>query len=64
MGSFVLEMLETEARERGVHYVYNEVRPDHPDNDAVTRWLQERHYSESEDGKLARSVVRRAQTGS
>jgi GNAT superfamily N-acetyltransferase len=61
VGTFVLERLEMEARERGVHYIYNEVRPDHPDNDAVTRWLQQRNYVESEDGKLARSIVPPAQ---
>ena len=60
VGTYVLEHLEHEAQERGLHYLYNEVEPSHPENDAVTQWLETRRFAASDDGKLARAVVRAA----
>jgi GNAT superfamily N-acetyltransferase len=58
IGTYVLEHLEVEAKERGLHYLYNEVQPSHPENDALTQWLETRKFAASDDGKLARAIVR------
>ena len=58
VGTFVLEHLEHEAKERGLNYVYNTVRPTHPDREAVTAWLEKRGFEPSEDGSLLRAVAR------
>lgn len=58
IGSFILEQIERECREMGVNYVYNTVRPTHPDREAVTAWLQKRGFSASEDGTLSRALAR------
>lgn len=60
VGTFILERLEAEARERGLHYIYNVVRETHPLHDEVTQWLKARHFTTSEDGKLLRAVVQPA----
>jgi N-acetylglutamate synthase-like GNAT family acetyltransferase len=60
VGTFILERLEAEARERGLHYIYNVVSDTHPDHDEVTQWLEARRFSASEDGKLLRAVVQPA----
>lgn len=59
VGTFVLEHLEDEARSRGVNYVYNAVRPTHPDKAKVTAWLKERGFEGAEDGSLLRAVARK-----
>lgn len=58
-GSFALENLEREARARGVNYLYNVVRPAHPDRERLSAWLQKRGFRPCEDGSLLRSVVPR-----
>lgn len=64
VGSFILEQLEQEARNRGLHYLYNLVQPEHPAHDDITAWLRNRSFSQTEDGKLARAIVSaNAQTG-
>lgn len=55
VGTFILEKLAGEARSRGLNYVYNIVRPNHPDRAELTRWLQKRGFSGSEDGSLFRA---------
>lgn len=52
VGSFTLEQLEREARSRGLNYLYNVVRPTHPDASAVTRFFEARGFEASEDGSL------------
>jgi ribosomal protein S18 acetylase RimI-like enzyme len=59
VGSFVLSHLEQEARARGLNYLYNVVRPTHPDADRVTAWLKKRRFEPSADGRLLRGVVPR-----
>ena len=54
VGTFVLDCLEQEAATRGVNYLYNVVRPTHPDQDRVTAWLESRHFMGSSDGVLRR----------
>lgn len=56
VGTFILDHLEGEAAERGCNYMFNTVRADHPDKDRVTRWLEERGFSGTEDGELRRQV--------
>ncbi len=58
VGSFVLQRLEEEAKARGLNYLYNVVRPTHPEGERVAAWLSERGFKASEDGRLLRSVVR------
>lgn len=58
IGSFVLEQLEREAKGRGLRYIYNEVRPTHPEGAKLSAWLAKRGFKGSEDGRLLRAVVR------
>jgi GNAT superfamily N-acetyltransferase len=60
VGSFILERLEAEARDRGLCYLYNVVSETHPLHDEVTQWLTARSFMASEDGKLLRGVVQPA----
>ncbi len=57
VGSFILEHLEGEGRARGLNYLYNVVRPTHPNAKEVTSWLEKRGFKASEDGSLLRVVV-------
>jgi GNAT superfamily N-acetyltransferase len=54
VGTFVLDQLEQEAASRGVNYLYNVVRPTHPDHERVTAWLESRRFTGSSDGILCR----------
>lgn len=56
VGAFVLAHLEQEAVARGVNYVYNTVRPDHPQRDEVTAWLEARGYRGGTSGDLRKHV--------
>ena len=56
VGAFIVDQLGREAAARGVNYLYNEVRPTHPERDAVTRWLTDRGFHPSGDGLLKRRV--------
>jgi GNAT superfamily N-acetyltransferase len=56
IGAFILERLGKEAAARGVNYLYNAVKPTHPERDAVTRWLTEQGFVPSGDGLLKRRV--------
>jgi ribosomal protein S18 acetylase RimI-like enzyme len=55
VGTFIVEHLAAEARSRGLNYLYNTVRPTHPNGDAVSAWLQELGFSKESDGSLVRS---------
>lgn len=57
VGSFILEQLVAMARERGLHRVYNTVRPTHPQGAAISAWLVERGFRSAEDGTLGRSIT-------
>lgn len=59
IGSEVLEKLEAEARERGLNYLTNMVRPSHPDGERVRAWLQRRGFRASDDGRLLRAATQR-----
>lgn len=59
VGTFILQHLEDEAHSRGLNYVYNAVRPTHPDKVRVTAWLKERGFAGAEDGSLLRAVARK-----
>lgn len=56
VGGFIVDHLEKEAASRGVNYLYNAVRPTHPDREGVTRWLTHRGFVPSGDGLLKRRV--------
>jgi N-acetylglutamate synthase-like GNAT family acetyltransferase len=57
-GSFILDHLEREAAERGLNYLYNVVRPTHPDGPGVTKWLVARGFEPSRGDRLVRHVKR------
>jgi len=54
VGAFVLDRLAEEAAARGLNYVYNVVRPSHPDGGSLTRWLEARGFALQPDGRLTR----------
>ncbi len=57
VGTFILEQLDREAKQRGLNYLYNVVRPNHPDRARVSEWLQKRGFRPSEDGSLTRATT-------
>ena len=57
VGGFALDRLEKEARSRGLNYIYNVVRPTHPNAKELSAWLEKRGFEPSEDGSLMRAVV-------
>lgn len=59
VGTFIVDRLEDEARARGLNYLYNVVRPTHPERDQITAWLTKRGFVSSDDGRLLRTVVKR-----
>lgn len=59
VGTFILLNLEAEAFARGLNYLYNVIRPTHPEREQVAEWLAERGFVASEDGRLLRAVVRK-----
>jgi len=59
VGTFILEHLEAEAFARGLNYLYNLVRPTHPERERVSKWLEKRGFKRSEDGRLLRAVLKR-----
>jgi GNAT superfamily N-acetyltransferase len=58
-GAFILDRLEEEARARGLNYLYNVVRPTHPERESVTRWLEGRGFRRSPGEDLLRRAVPR-----
>ena len=58
IGAFILDGLEREAAERGLNYLYNQVRPNHPDRDRVTAWLGRHGFAASGGERLLRRRVR------
>jgi ribosomal protein S18 acetylase RimI-like enzyme len=58
VGTFILDQLEREAATRGLHYLYNVIRPTHPDRAGTIRWLEKRRFQRSRDGdRLMRRVA-------
>ncbi len=60
IGSLVLDKLEAEAAERGLSYLHNALRPDHPERERVLGWLTRRGFQPSVDGARLVRRVRRA----
>ena len=56
VGAFIVQHLDKEARSRGVNYLYNAVRPSHPERAQVTLWLEGLGFRASGDGLLKRRV--------
>ena len=56
VGTFILDHLEHEAAARGLNYLYNVVRPAHPDREGITAWLKARGFRGGDDGQLQRQV--------
>jgi N-acetylglutamate synthase-like GNAT family acetyltransferase len=57
VGTFILDQLEQEAGARGLNYLYNVVRPTHPERQAVSDWLTSRGFVAShDDDRLMRRV--------
>lgn len=60
VGSFILERLQLEADMRGLNYLYNLVRPTHPQLQATTEWFLKRGFQAVDDGRLVREARPRA----
>ena len=58
IGAFILEHLEKEAAARGVNYLYNAVRPTHPERERITRWLEGHGFQPSGEGLMKKHVRR------
>ena len=58
VGTYILDRLEEEARARGLNYLYNVVRPSHPDREGITAWLNKRGFERSHDDETLRRSVR------
>ncbi len=58
VGAFILERLEAEARARGLNYLYNVIRPSHPDAPALRAWLERHGFEAAPDSSLVRAVPR------
>lgn len=57
VGGFILEQLEREAGRRGLNYVYNVVRPTHPERERLHDWLAIRGYrGDDADAALRKRV--------
>lgn len=63
VGSFIIQQLEREARQRGLNYLYNLIRPTHPERERLAAWLQKRGFEESDDGTLFRTIARTSASG-
>jgi GNAT superfamily N-acetyltransferase len=57
VGAYILERLDEEASARGLNYLYNVVRPTHPDRPGITRWLTGRGFAADSDGDVLRRRV-------
>ena len=60
VGTFILENLEAEAKKKGLNYLYNLVRPTHPDKEQISGWLTKRGFRAKEDGSLVRTITKKA----
>lgn len=58
VGAFIVEHLVDEARARGLGYVYNTVRPNHPQRQRVTTWLLGQGFSSADHGERLQRQVR------
>jgi GNAT superfamily N-acetyltransferase len=58
VGEFIIRQLEKEALARGVNYLYNAVRPTHPDRVRLTAWLERAGFQPSGDGLHKKRVQR------
>jgi N-acetylglutamate synthase-like GNAT family acetyltransferase len=56
-GTFILDRLEDEAAHRGINYLYNVVSEQHPDRQALERWLVRRGFVASQEGGLLKRPV-------
>lgn len=63
VGSWVMDRLEQEARARGINYVHNVVRDEHPQRDEVHDWLAVRGYRGNERDATLRKRVGEAGDG-
>jgi len=58
IGSFILDQLEKEAAGHGLNYLYNVVRPTHPDREGISAWLGKRGFARSHDDDLLKRPVK------
>jgi N-acetylglutamate synthase-like GNAT family acetyltransferase len=56
VGAFIMENLSREAKAKGLAYVYNVVRPNHPDKDKMGPWLSKLGFSEQADGRWTKAA--------
>ena len=58
VGGYILDQLDAETAAKQLNYMFNEVQPNHPQREAVTKWLEARGFEGTEDGQLKRHVKR------
>jgi ribosomal protein S18 acetylase RimI-like enzyme len=56
VGGDILDRLDAEAAARHLNYVYNRVRPQHPDAERVVRWLDAHGSVPTAEGDYRRRV--------
>lgn len=57
VGSFILDHVEAEAAARGVNYVYNTIRAEHPDRENLHNWLDSHGFRGSDTDESLRKRV-------
>ena len=57
IGTFILEHMVAEAKAQQLNYVYNTVRPTHPQREQTTKWLEDRGFASAEDGSLRKACT-------
>jgi GNAT superfamily N-acetyltransferase len=58
VGHFIMDQLESEAKKRGLHYIFNVIPATHPDPDGVAAWLESAGFESAQsDHKMLRRKV-------
>lgn len=59
VGNFILDRLESEARERGLNRLYNVIPAKHPEPARLRAWLEKRGFKSVGEGGLLQRAVRK-----
>lgn len=56
LGAYILDRLQEEAAERGLHRIYNRIRKKHPEREWIGDWLRAQGFERDDDDTLRRAV--------
>ena len=59
VGKFILDRLDTEARERGLNRLYNVIPARHPEPEKLKAWLMKHGFAQAGEGSLLQRAVRK-----